>query len=159
MEATLARARAVDAALGVVVVAQPDGGTRIDVADRVTGKRLRRSLPAENAGHERSMIALAVAELVDASLVELRLGATTAMALRVEVDVRPGAYARPQTAWTIAGLLGLHLHRTFGRHVRLGAAMRLMVPVDDLRIRFDERVVQRLGPVWLGAGVTVGTQW
>lgn len=268
VEATLARARTEGAALGVVVALEADGGARIDVVDRITGKRLRRSLPAEHAGHERSMLALAVAELVDASLVELRLepvtavgelaaprdlpipavnservggrvGATvgiawpvrhaapgavvimdaglrpsrrvailadvgvplhalrgqaplavirtfplslglrtdvdvlprrspvrldvqagvTALALRIEVDARPGVHTRPQTVWTTAGLLGLHLHRTLGRRVTLGAAIRLTVPVDDVRVRFDGEEVQRLGPVWLGGGVTVGTQW
>jgi hypothetical protein len=86
-------------------------------------------------------------------------GGVTAVALRTEVDARPGAYARSQTTWTTAGLLGLRLHRTVGRHVTLGASIRLIVPVDDVRIRFDQREVQRLGPVWMGAGVTVGKRW
>lgn len=268
VESTLVRARSEGAALGVVVALEGDGSARIDVVDRITGKRLRRSLPAEHAGHERSMLALAVAELVDASLVELRLeprtaageleaprdlpvpavtgdriggrvGATlgiawpvrhaapvtmvvadaglrpsrrvgiladvsvplhalrseaplavirtfalslglrtdvdvlprrspvrldvqagvTALALRIDVDARPGALARPQTLWTTAGLLGLHLHRTLGRRLTLGAAIRLTVPVDDVRVRFDGEEVQRLGPVWLGGGLTIGTQW
>jgi hypothetical protein len=37
--------------------------------------------------------------------------------------------------------------------------MRVVLPLDDVRIRFDARTVQRLGPVWLGGGVTVGAQW
>jgi len=83
----------------------------------------------------------------------------TALALRIAVEARPGAYARPQTLWTTAGLLGLSAHRAVGRHVTLGASLRLLVPVDDVRLRFDARTVQRLGPVWLAGGVTVGTEW
>jgi hypothetical protein len=83
----------------------------------------------------------------------------TAVALRIEVDARLGAYARPQTTWTTAGLLGLFLHRTIGRYVTLGASVRLVLPVDDVRVRFDSQAVQRLGPAWIGAGFTVGTRW
>jgi hypothetical protein len=266
---TLALARAEGAAIGVVVALAADGGARISVVDRVTGKQLHRALPAERAGHERSMLALAVAELVDASLVELRLGPETAVgeieaprdlpvpaiprspriggrlgatlglawpvrhtspvavvfadvglwptrrvailadvalplhtlrrelplatirtlpftfglrtdvdvlprgsplrldvqagvsavALRIEVDARPGAHARSQTVFTTAGLLGLGLHRTLGRRVTLGASARFVVPVEDVRITFDSRTAQRLGPVWVAGGITVGTHW
>jgi hypothetical protein len=264
----LERARAADAVLGVRVVIDREGAARIDVIDRVTGKHTQRTLPAERASHGRSTIALAVAELVDASLVELRLGATTAvgeveppadlpvpmpeplrvggqagagigllwpvrspmpvavvtaeaglrparrvalladatlplhafrsepplarvrtfpflvgvrgdvdvmparsalridlqagisaLALRIEVDPEPGAHARPGTAWTAAGITGVQLRGFVGRRVLLGAGLRLVVPFEDIRVRFDERVVQRFGPLWGGFAGTVVARW
>ena len=266
VDASLAHARAHDAVVGVVVTLAPDGGAQIDVVDRVTGKRLQRTLPG-GANANRSTIALAAAELVDASLAELHLRPTTAvgevdpppdlpvpaiddrvdgqveaavgmlwpvrhrtpvgvvtvalgmrpatrvavlaegtvpmhalrrevplarvrtfpflvgvradvdvlplrspvrldlqaavqaLALRVDVDPAPGAHGDPRTIWTTAVQVGPSLHGAVGTHVHLGGAVRVVVPFDDLRIRFDEQTVQRLGPVWVGAAATLAARF
>jgi hypothetical protein len=78
-DAVLLRAvREHDAALGVSVhlIAEPVRA-EIRIVDRTTGKTLQRALDDAELAHEPSTVALAVAELVDASLIELRLPQTT----------------------------------------------------------------------------------
>jgi hypothetical protein len=69
-------ARANDAVIGIVVRIDASGASTIDIVDRVTGKRLERWMSAPQGDHAPSEIAVATAELVDASLVELRLPQT-----------------------------------------------------------------------------------
>jgi hypothetical protein len=69
IEQVLARAQAERGQLGVLVRVESGGDVRIDVVDRLTGKRLERRT-STRAAHGVSETALAAAELVDASLVE-----------------------------------------------------------------------------------------
>ncbi len=69
-------ARVNDAVLGIVVRIDAAGASTIDIVDRVTGKHLERWVSAPQGDHAPSEIAIATAELVDASLVELRLPQT-----------------------------------------------------------------------------------
>ena len=85
--------------------------------------------------------------------------AVQALALRIEVDPEPGAHGDPRTIWTTAAVLGPSLHGAVGPHLHLGGALRVIVPFDDLRIRFDDQTVQRLGPVWVGAAATLSARF
>jgi hypothetical protein len=273
VEAVLVHARSAEAAIGVSIVLTPTGRTRIDVVAPTTGARAHRSIETGDAGHGPSTIALAAAELVEATWLEQhrvtspaagtpspsqveappnderppndtqapqvqadaavgvlwpiqtkapvavaivsiglrpssRIGisaeatvpfhalgrevelatlktypflvgvrtdidllprrsrvrldaqaAVTALALRIEVDPSAGAHGHPQTIWTTAGTAGLHLHGAVGRRLRLGGALRLVVPFEDITLRAGEEAAQRLGPVWVGAAISIGARW
>jgi hypothetical protein len=127
--------------LGIVVYL-PDGvdeTTLLVVVDRVTGKTLSRTLPRLGTVLASS-VALAAAELVDASLVEL-LQAHTSLSPEVPrpvdlpVPTLPTAPSEPR--WSLAARiaatwpvllspapeLGVALERTLGAHLRLAAEL------------------------------------
>ncbi len=124
--------------LGVVVYLPggADDTTLLIVVDRVTGKTLSRTLPALGAVLASS-VALAAAELVDASLVEL-LQAHASLAPEVPRPVDLPVPALPTAAaeakWSVAARiaatwptavgvtpeLGVAVERSVGTHLRLG---------------------------------------
>jgi hypothetical protein len=85
--------------------------------------------------------------------------AVTALALRIEVDAAPGVEAHPQTVWSTAGVVGLHLHGPVSPAVHLGVAVRMVVPFENIRIRAAGDAVQRLGAVWPGAAISLIGRW
>jgi hypothetical protein len=83
----------------------------------------------------------------------------TAIALRIDVDPAPGVTADPRTLWTTGAIVGLHLHGRVRGRLRLGGSVRALVPFEDITLWTGSEAVQRLGPVWLGAALSIGAQW
>jgi hypothetical protein len=83
----------------------------------------------------------------------------TAIALRVDVDPAPGVTAHARTLWTTGAMAGLHLHGRVRGRLRLGGSVRALVPFEDITLWAEDEAVQRLGPVWLGAALSINAQW
>ena len=75
-----AAARPRGAALAVGIVMLSRAAVELTVLDRVTGKHLTRALDLSGSDNVASMVALATGELVEASLVELRMRHETVVA-------------------------------------------------------------------------------